>query len=115
MLPRAEVVSASSPRGSKEILLGKERDRQDAFHKAVTAMSPLQFHKELRLQEARRLLLAGDADAATAGFRVGYEDPSHFSREYKRLFGQPPVRDVERLCGAAANRPAPVASVSRAV
>jgi AraC-like DNA-binding protein len=88
------------------------------FHhhfKAVTAMSPLQFQKELRLQEARRLLLAGDADAATAGFRVGYEDPSHFSREYKRLFGQPPMRDVERLRGAAANRLAPVASVRHAV
>jgi AraC-like DNA-binding protein len=70
------------------------------FHhhfKAVTAMSPLQFQKQLRLQEARRLLLAEDLDAASAGFRVGYEDASQFSREYKRLFGMPPVRDVERL------------------
>jgi len=77
------------------------------FHhhfKAVTAMSPLQFQKELRLQEARRLLLAGDVDAATAGYRVGYDDPSHFSREYKRVFGSPPMRDVERLRGAAASR-----------
>ena len=65
--------------------------------KAVTAMSPLQFQKELRLQEARRLLLSGDFDAATAGFRVGYEDPSYFSREYKRHFGEPPIRDIERL------------------
>lgn len=85
------------------------------FHhqfKAVTAMSPLQFQKELRLQEARRLLLAGDVDAATAGYQVGYDDPSHFSREYKRLFGEPPMRDVERLRGAAASRLDPLASGS---
>ena len=71
-----------------------------SFHhhfKAVTAMSPLQFQKRLRLQEARRLMLGEDLDAASAAFRVGYEDASHFSREYKRLFGQPPLRDVERL------------------
>ncbi len=77
------------------------------FHhhfKAVTAMSPLQFQKQLRLQEARRLLLAGDVDAATAGYQVGYDDPSHFSREYKRHFGQPPLRDVERLREAARER-----------
>ena len=73
------------------------------FHehfKAVTAMSPLQFQKQLRLQEARRLMLGEDLDAASAAFRVGYEDASHFSREYKRLFGEPPMRDVERLRGA---------------
>jgi AraC-like DNA-binding protein len=70
------------------------------FHhhfKGVTAMSPLQFQKQLRLQEARRLMLGEDLDAASAGFRVGYEDASQFSREYKRLFGEPPMRDVERL------------------
>jgi AraC-like DNA-binding protein len=70
------------------------------FHhqfKAVTAMSPLQFQKQLRLQEARRLLLAGDFDATTAGYEVGYNDSSQFSREYKRLFGEPPMRDVARL------------------
>jgi len=75
-----------------------------SFHhdfKSVTAMSPLQFQKQLRLQEARRLLLAGDVDAARAGYRVGYEEASHFSREYKKLFGEPPIRDVERLRGAA--------------
>lgn len=73
--------------------------------KKVTGMSPLQFQKQLRLQEARRLLLGGgDSDAATVGYRVGYDDPSHFSREYKRLFGEPPVRDVERLRGAVASR-----------
>ena len=68
--------------------------------KAVTAMSPLQFQKQLRLQEARRLLVAGDFDAATAGFRVGYDDASQFNREYKRFFGEPPIRDVERLRGS---------------
>lgn len=72
--------------------------------KAVTAMSPLQFQRQLRLQEARRMLLAGDMDAATAGFHVGYGDPSHFSREYKRHFGQAPIRDVERLRSQAVGR-----------
>ncbi|WP_029014043.1 AraC family transcriptional regulator [Niveispirillum irakense] len=68
--------------------------------KAVTAMSPLQYQKQLRLQEARRLILAAAMDAATAGFRVGYESPSQFSREYRRLFGAPPLRDVARLRAA---------------
>ncbi len=68
-----------------------------AHFKAVTAMSPLQFQKHLRLQEARRLMLSENLDAAEAGFRVGYEDASHFNREYKRQFGKPPARDVERL------------------
>ena len=70
------------------------------FHhhfKAVTAMSPLQFQKRVRLQEARRLMLAEHLDAASAGHRVGYSDASHFNREYKRLFGAPPMRDAERL------------------
>jgi AraC-like DNA-binding protein len=70
------------------------------FHhhfKTVTAMSPLQFQKQLRLQEARRLMLAEDLDAASAGYRVGYDDASHFSREYKRLFGAPPQRDIVSL------------------
>jgi AraC-like DNA-binding protein len=65
--------------------------------KAVTAMSPLQYQKQLRLQEARRLMLAAGMDAATAAFRVGYESPSQFSREYRRLFGEPPARDINRL------------------
>ena len=65
--------------------------------KAVTAMSPLQFQKQLRLQEARRLLLGGEVDVARAGYRVGYDDPPHFNREYKKLFGEPPGRDVQRL------------------
>src|SRR5437867_7374455 len=70
------------------------------FHhhfKSVTSMSPLQFQKHLRLQEARRLMLGEDLDAASAAFRVGYQDASHFNREYKSLFGVPPMRDVQRL------------------
>jgi AraC-like DNA-binding protein len=70
------------------------------FHhhfKSVTAMSPLQFQKQIRLQEARRLMLGEDLDAASAGFRVGYEDPAYFSREYKKLFGAPPQRDITKL------------------
>jgi AraC-like DNA-binding protein len=70
------------------------------FHhhfKSVTAMSPLQFQKQIRLREARRLMLGEDLDAASAGFRVGYEDPSYFSREYKKLFGAPPQRDIAQL------------------
>ena len=65
--------------------------------KAVTAMSPLQFQKRLRLQEARRLMLDEDLDAASAAYRVGYHDASHFNREYKSLFGVSPMRDVQRL------------------
>jgi AraC-like DNA-binding protein len=68
-----------------------------AHFKAVTAMSPLQFQKQLRLQESRRLMLSENLDAAEAGYRVGYDDASHFNREYKRHFGQPPMRDMERL------------------
>jgi AraC-like DNA-binding protein len=66
------------------------------FHhhfKSVTVMSPLQFQKQVRLQEARRLMLDEDLDAASAGLRVGYDDPSYFSREYKKLFGAPPQHD----------------------
>ena len=65
--------------------------------KAVTELSPLQFQKRLRLLEARRLMLGEDYDAASAAFRVGYHDASHFNREYKSLFGVPPMRDVQRL------------------
>lgn len=75
------------------------------FHvhfKTVTAMTPIQFQKQLRLQEARRLMLDDGLDASQAGFQVGYEDASHFSREYKRHFGRPPMRDVEELRATAA-------------
>jgi len=65
--------------------------------KEVTAMSPIQFQKQLRLQEARRLLLSESTDAADVAFRVGYESPSQFSREYSRMFGFPPREDIKRL------------------
>ncbi len=68
--------------------------------KQVTRMSPLQFQKKLRLHEARRLMLMEGLEAATASYRVGYESPSHFSREYSRLFGAPPKTDVALLQGA---------------
>ncbi|MFD0829010.1 AraC family transcriptional regulator N-terminal domain-containing protein [Neobacillus sp. M.A.Huq-85] len=65
--------------------------------KEVTAMSPIQFQKQLRLQEARSLLLSESDDAADVAFQVGYESPSQFSREYSRMFGLPPKEDVKRL------------------
>lgn len=71
-----------------------------SFHRhfrAVTAMTPIQFQKQIRLQEARARLLADAADVAAVGFAVGYESPSQFSREYSRLFGAPPGRDAARL------------------
>jgi AraC-like DNA-binding protein len=77
------------------------------FHaqfKAVTAMSPLQFQKHVRLQQARRLMMGEDLDATSAGHRVGYDDASYFNRDYKRLFGAPPLRDVQRLREAATPR-----------
>jgi len=68
------------------------------FHfKEVTTMSPLQYQKRLRLLEARRLLLVGGTDAASAAYRVGYESASQFSREYSRMFGAPPISDVTNL------------------
>ncbi|WP_256757630.1 AraC family transcriptional regulator [Cohnella sp. WQ 127256] len=71
-----------------------------SFHrhfKEVTALSPIQFQKQIRLQEARRLLLTESADAADVAYRVGYESSSQFSREYSRLFGYPPRQDINRL------------------
>ncbi|ACB96201.1 AraC family transcriptional regulator [Beijerinckia indica] len=65
--------------------------------RAVTAMTPLQFQKQLRLQDARSLMLVEDIDITTAALRVGYESPSQFSREYRRHFGEPPARDIARL------------------
>jgi AraC-like DNA-binding protein len=70
--------------------------------KAVTAMSPLQYQKQLRLQEARRLMIFGDVDVAIAAHRVGYESASQFSREYSRFFGAPPLRDRRRWLEEAA-------------
>lgn len=71
-----------------------------SFHrhfKEVTSMSPIQFQKQLRLQEARRILLAESADAADVAYRIGYESSSQFSREYSRMFGAPPRADIKRL------------------
>jgi AraC-like DNA-binding protein len=65
--------------------------------KAITTMGPLQYQKQLRLQEARRLMLSGSMDATTAALEVGYESPSQFSREYRRLFGLPPFQDIKAL------------------
>jgi AraC-like DNA-binding protein len=83
-----------------ETVAREARMSPSAFHhsfKSVTAMSPLQYQKQLRLQEARRLMLGQAMDAATASHHVGYESPSQFSREYSRLFGAPPSRDIARL------------------
>lgn len=71
-----------------------------AFHnhfRAMTAMSPLQYQKRMRLNEARRLMLTDHIDASRAAFEVGYESPSQFSREYSRQFGAPPARDIKNL------------------
>lgn len=81
-------------------LAAKARMSTSTFHhhfRSMTALSPLQYQKQLRLQEARRLMLAERLDAANAAFQVGYESPSQFSREYNRLFGAPPLRDVTNL------------------
>lgn len=78
---------------------GMSRSRFHQHFKAVTTLSPLQYQKRLRLHEARRLMLGEAADAATACYQVGYESPSQFSREYRRLFGESPHRDMARLRG----------------
>lgn len=86
-------------------LAGQARMSTSTFHhhfRAMTALSPLQYQKQLRLQEARRLMLAEHMDAGSAAFEVGYESPSQFSREYSRLFGAPPLRDITNLRQGAA-------------
>lgn len=85
---------------SGESLARQAKMSLSGFHqhfKAVTGLSPLQYQKQLRLQESRRLMLGEGLDAAEAAYRVGYESPSQFSREYRRLFGTPPRRDVTAL------------------
>ena len=69
--------------------------------KELTAMTPLQFQKQLRLHEARRLMLGEGLAAATAGHRVGYASPSQFSRDYRQLFGAPPRQSVQAVIGGA--------------
>lgn len=89
-----------------EELAGKAGLSVSAFHnhfRSITAMSPLQFQKRMRLNEARRLMLANNLDASRAAFEVGYESPSQFSREYSRLFGAPPMRDIKNLVQDSAN------------
>jgi transcriptional regulator GlxA family with amidase domain len=76
-----------------------------AFHrhfKAVTALSPIQYQKQVRLLHARRLLMSGEGNATSVAFGVGYESPNQFSREYARQFGLPPSKDAIRLRGEAA-------------
>jgi AraC-like DNA-binding protein len=88
-----------------EALASRVHMSPSALHqhfKAATALSPIQYQKRLRLQEARRLLLAGAPSADSVAYEVGYASASQFSREYARLFGQPPRRDVERVRSAAA-------------
>ena len=83
-----------------EDLANRVKMSPSSFHqhfKQVTSMSPLQYQKQLRLLEARRLMLTEDFDAIAAAHQVGYESPSQFSREYSRMFGAPPIRDIERL------------------
>lgn len=76
---------------------GMSRSTFHLHFKSVTGLTPIEFRTQLRMQAARRLMTSEAVDAASAGFRVGYESPSHFSRDYSRLFGMPPARDAIRL------------------
>jgi AraC-like DNA-binding protein len=78
-------------------ITGMSRSTLHHHFRSLTAMSPLQFQKQLRLHAARQKMLTGELDAASAAFEVGYESPSQFNREYKRFFGQPPMRDIHAL------------------
>jgi AraC-like DNA-binding protein len=78
-------------------IAGMSRSTLHLHFRALTAMSPLQFQKQLRLHAARQRMLTGELDAASAGFEVGYESPSQFNREYRRFFGQPPIRDIRAV------------------
>jgi AraC-like DNA-binding protein len=79
------------------LISGMSRSTLNHHFRGLTAMSPLQFQKQLRLHTARQKMLTEELDAASAAFEVGYESPSQFNREYKRFFGQPPMRDVQAL------------------
>ncbi|MGY2461390.1 AraC family transcriptional regulator [Vreelandella sulfidaeris] len=94
----------AQPLKISELAAAANMSESTLYHsfRQVTRMSPLQYQKKLRLLEARRLMLAEGLDAATASYRVGYESPSHFSREYSRMFGAPPRADVTQLRGVAA-------------
>lgn len=82
-------------------IAGMSRSTFHLHFKAITAMSPIEFRTQLRMQEARRLMVSEALEAANAGFSVGYDSPSHFSRDYARLFGAPPARDADRLRASA--------------
>jgi AraC-like DNA-binding protein len=82
-------------------IAGMSRSTLHHHFRGLTAMSPLQFQKRLRLHAARRKMLTDELDAANAAFEVGYESPSQFSREYKRFFGKPPIRDIQALRASA--------------
>jgi transcriptional regulator GlxA family with amidase domain len=78
-------------------IAGMSRSTLHHHFRALTAMSPLQFQKQLRLHAARQRMLTSELDAASAAFEVGYESPSQFNREYRRFFGRPPIRDIKAL------------------
>jgi AraC-like DNA-binding protein len=82
-------------------IAGMSRSTLHHHFRGLTAMSPLQFQKQLRLHAARQKMLIDELDAASAAFEVGYESPSQFNREYKRFFGKPPIRDVQSLRASA--------------
>lgn len=86
-------------------IAGMSRSTFHAHFKAITAMSPLEFRMQLRMQEAQRLMVGDAMDAASAGFIVGYGSPSQFSRDYARIFGMPPARHASRLRNTAESRP----------
>jgi AraC-like DNA-binding protein len=83
-------------------IAGMSRSTLHHHFRALTAMSPLQFQKQLRLHAARQRMLTSELDAASAAFEVGYESPSQFNREYRRFFGLPPIRDIKALRDANA-------------
>jgi AraC-like DNA-binding protein len=78
-------------------IAGMSRSTLHHHFRGLTAMSPIQFQKQLRLHTARQKMLTEELDATSAAFEVGYESPSQFNREYKRVFGKPPMRDVQAL------------------
>jgi AraC-like DNA-binding protein len=76
---------------------GMSRSTFHQHFRAITSLSPIEFRTQLRLQEARRLMVGGALDAASAGFEVGYDSPSQFSRDYARVFGMPPAKHAKSL------------------
>lgn len=85
-------------------MAGMSRSALHHHFRGLTAMSPLQFQKQLRLHTARQKMLTEELDAASAAFEVGYESPCQFNREYKRVLGKPPMRDVQTFRGSLLSR-----------